>query len=492
MKVIMRSALTGALLATVAVATSCCGKALILAPGNTEVVIAPDAPKTVLFAVEELTNLLSQAYGCAVPVVTSPTPGKKGIYLGDSQWTRAAGIDVAALKRDAFTIVADASSVYIAGRDDTKEDTHHSVYSPHTGVWAQYHEHATLFGVYEFLERYAGVRMYFPGELGTIVPRTAGLKVPPARFTVAPDFIVRNYSAFSDGILPDGSNTTLHPLRKLNYQRNRMQTQYIPCCHGSNGFRIQRRFAKEHPEYMLLFEKGGKLVRDVDPQEKHHHPGQLCHSSKVYDEIFKDICSYVKGDPPDVRGMGTWRDGNKKQDWAVATFRKPWVDIMPQDGFVPCRCEKCQAAYKKGEQHYATELIWGRTVELANRLRQAGVDIRITQMAYTPYRRIPEFAIPDNVDVMVAESGPWSVSDTKGLETQYAEIRGWREKLGRPVWIWTVRCSCRTSRTARRAPGRSTTRTSRPGSSACMPRARMTASSTTRSATTCSARCAGT
>ena len=174
MKVILRSALTGALLATVAVATSCCGNALILAPDNTEVVIAPDAPKTVLFAVEELTNLLSQAYGCAVPVVTSPTPGKKGIYLGDSQWTRAAGIDVAALKRDAFTIVADASSVYIAGRDDPKEDTHNSVYSPHTGVWSQYHEHATLFGVYEFLERYAGVRMYFPGELGTIVPSSPG------------------------------------------------------------------------------------------------------------------------------------------------------------------------------------------------------------------------------------------------------------------------------------------------------------------------------
>ena len=437
MRVVLRSAVTGALLATVAVAASCCGNALVLTPGDTEVVIAPDAPKTVLFAVEELTNLLAQAYGCAVPVVTSPTPGKKGVYLGDSQWTRAAGIDVAALKRDAFTIVADGRGVYIAGRDDPKEDTHHSVYSPHTGVWAQYHEHATLFGVYEFLERYAGVRMYFPGELGTIVPRTAGLKVPPARFTVAPDFIVRNYSAFSDGILPDGSNTTLHPLRKLNYQRNRMQTQYIPCCHGSNGFRIQRRFAKEHPEYMLLFEKGGKLVRDVDPQEKHHHPGQLCHSSKVYDEIFKDICSYAKGDPPDVRGMGSWRDGNKKQDWAVATFRKPWVDIMPQDGFVPCQCEKCQAAYKKGEQHYATELIWGRTVEMANRLKQAGVDIRITQMAYTPYRRIPEIAIPDNVDVMVAESGPWSVSNPKGLETQYAEIRGWREKLGRPVWIWT-------------------------------------------------------
>ena len=108
----------GVFLAAVAVAASCCGNALVLTPGETEVVIAPDAPKTVRFAVEEMTNLLSQAYGCAVPVVTSPTPGKKGIYLGDSQWTRAAGIDVAALKRDAFMIVADASRVFIAGRDD--------------------------------------------------------------------------------------------------------------------------------------------------------------------------------------------------------------------------------------------------------------------------------------------------------------------------------------------------------------------------------------
>lgn len=36
-------------------------------------------------------------------------------------------------------------------------------------------ERATLFGVYEFLMRYAGVRMYFQGEPGTIIPKTAAL-----------------------------------------------------------------------------------------------------------------------------------------------------------------------------------------------------------------------------------------------------------------------------------------------------------------------------
>ena len=173
------------------------------------------------------------------------------------------------MKRDAFAIVAEKNRVLIAGRDDPKEDTHKAIYSKHTGVWAQLHEHATLFGVYEFLERYAGVRMYFPGELGTIVPQTARIVVPEGRIDVAPAFLERNYSAYSDGTWYDGAerDMPLLPARKLNYTRNRMQTLYIPCCHGSNGFRIQERFSKEHPEYMALFKKGDLLVRDLDPAE---------------------------------------------------------------------------------------------------------------------------------------------------------------------------------------------------------------------------------
>ncbi|MBR1920492.1 MAG: family 20 glycosylhydrolase, partial [Kiritimatiellae bacterium] len=62
-----------------------------LKPGETEVVVADDAPKSVLFAVEELTNFLSRAWGRDVPVRRRPT-GARAIYLGDSAWTRQAGI----------------------------------------------------------------------------------------------------------------------------------------------------------------------------------------------------------------------------------------------------------------------------------------------------------------------------------------------------------------------------------------------------------------
>ena len=414
------------------------GRAVELKPGATEVVIAPDAPKTVRFAADEMTNFLAQAFGRAVPLVTAPTAGCAGIHLGSNDWTRAAGIDTSALKRDAFSVVTRGNGVYIAGRDDPEHDLRHSIFSHSSGVWALLYEHATLFGVYEFLERYAGVRMYFPGELGTIVPKVSALRVPTDAFTVTPDYSARNYSWAADGVWYEGEDRDkpLLPARKLNYVRNRMQTLWIPCCHGSNGFRIQRRFAKEHPEYMMLFRKGKELVRDVDPDEKSHHPGQLCHSSAVYDEFFKDICSYARGEDASVRGMGSWRPG-APQDWAIMTFRKPWVDIMPQDGMPRCQCEKCRSAYTANEFDYATELIWRRTAELANRVKEACPGIRICQMAYTPYRRIPDFALPDNIDVMVAEGGPWSVGDAVSMKRQYDEIAGWAGKLGHPVWIWT-------------------------------------------------------
>ena len=74
--------------------------AATLEPGKTEVVVAPYAPKTVLFAAEELTNFLAQALGAPVPVATAPTgEGRTPVFLGSNEWTRAAGIDTAPMPR---------------------------------------------------------------------------------------------------------------------------------------------------------------------------------------------------------------------------------------------------------------------------------------------------------------------------------------------------------------------------------------------------------
>ena len=124
-----------------------------LTAANAEVVAADSAPGAVNFAAKELSDLLGKALGGLVKVVNAPTEGKASIVLGSNDWTRAAGIDTAALERDEFVIKVKGGKVYIAGRDAEGGES----------TLKGKHERATLFGVYEFLYRYADVRMYFPG-----------------------------------------------------------------------------------------------------------------------------------------------------------------------------------------------------------------------------------------------------------------------------------------------------------------------------------------
>lgn len=406
-----------------------------LRPGATEIVVAPDAAPTVRFAADELCGFLSKAFGRDVPISERPSPGFAHVFLGDSSWSRGAGIDVRPLARDAYVVLSDGKDVYVAGRDDPKADAREAIYSKKAGVWAQYHERATLFGVYGFLDRHAGVRMYFPGEQGTIVPKTDGVRVPVGREMVEPAFTQRNCCAFTDGAWYEGDDRAnpLLPARKLNYARQRFQTMLVPCCHGEHNFRLLKRFGKTHPEYFVLKADGTRRTSPSEP-----FPGHLCHTSAVWDEMYRDVASYARGEPPDVRGMGIDPSGlSTNQSWSISAFRRPWVDLMPQDGFQPCRCEKCQAAYNPSERHYATDLIWGRTVELAGKALSDGLPIRLTQMSYPPYARVPDFSIPTNVDVMVAVGGPWSVHNPIAYADELERMRAWQRKLGRKVWLWT-------------------------------------------------------
>ena len=414
-------------LGIVSAAVSAFAAEVRLSAGNAEVAVAPDAPAATRFAAGVMTEHLSKVLGGEVRCVTRPTAGKYTIFLGTNGWSRAEGLSPEALRRDSFCIRVAADRAFVAGCDDPKTDPA-KVIAGGAGTPVLF-ERATLFGVYDFLERYAGCRFYFPGELGTVVPRRESLVVPNGTTKVEPRFLERSYPFYADGEYFEGTNRAFQLLseRKLNFFRQRMHTVYIPCCHGQSEFRLLRRFGKTHPEYFVQNADG---TRRLDPNIL--FPGHLCQSSEVWNEIHDDIVSYVRGEGPEVRGMGSWNGKEKKQDWSIMAFRRPWVDVMPGDSFTRCHCPKCTAAYTD-EKDYATDLVWGRTVELAQRLKDERVPIRITQMAYLPYGRVPDVEIPDNVDVMVAVSGPW----TRRQQAEVERIRAWSEKLGHPVWIWT-------------------------------------------------------
>ena len=401
--------------------------ALSLTGATAEIVVAADAPKTVRFAAKELKTFLDQVLAAEVPVVAEPTKGKAHVVLGMNRWAAEAGISTNALVRDAFVMKTAGGGIYLVGRDDATVSPERAMSG---SVWSSMYERATLFGVYEFLERYAGVRFYFPGELGTVVPRRGAVEVPPVDIVVAPDWKVRRYS--TAGVWPEGTDRAnlKAPVRHLQRLRLRAETQYQPFCHGQIKNHLAERFHKTHPEYFIMGPDGKR-----DTEIERRFSKQLCHSSAVWEEIYQDAKHYLMGDPASVRGVIT-RTGNFGYEY---TFQgRKYVDVMPQDGMRPCHCEKCQAAYAKDDEaNYATELIWGNVKRAAERLKAEGVDGYLTMMAYRPYRRVPKFDLPGNVLVMVAERGPWSICVPEKLKRDNAEIAAWRNKLGHNVCTWT-------------------------------------------------------
>ena len=405
--------------------------AVSLLPSKTEVVVADDAPSIVRYAATEATNFLARILGEPVQIVAKAHRDATPVWLGDSPAARKAGINVSSLRRDEFAIRTLGPGIVIAGRDSTAADPF--LPDPHkqskSDNWQPRIGRATLFGLYAFLERYAGARFYFPGELGTILPRRESITVEDGGFSSSPDFTVRRYG-YNDGTVPKellaDFGGDLFAFKRENFLRLRMETELIPCCHGLNKFRYLDRFKEKHPEYFAIRADG---TRDISGSG---HIGHICYSSPIAEVVYQDVKAYLTGQPASSRGL---------EFWGANTVGE-YVDVMSQDGMSPCQCADCQKRYDFSmSPNYATEFIWSNTVAMANRLTSEGVKGKLTQMAYSGYRAVPKTVeIPENVLVMVAEYGPWSLGTPSAFESQTAEIMEWTKKLGRKVWIWVYIC----------------------------------------------------
>ena len=387
-----------------------------------EIVVPPDACPVVRFAGKELQYFLSKSLNTKIPVVKVPNPGVTSIILGKKLLSE--DIDISKLPRDAYIIKSLDGNIYIAGKDDPQINPAINLKG---GAHAQLYERGTLMGVYGFLEQFAGIRFYFPGEIGTVVPRHEKLVLPPVNITIKPDYIARNFTSYS-GITPDGKKgKNSYFFKNLNYYRLKMQTSYIPNCHGLSRLGYIKRFGKTHPEYFAL-QSNGKRYNDPAVS----HSGQLCFSSGIRQQIFEDARAFLSGKSAKEAGILTGRFG---YCWDPSAFRPGYFNIMPQDGFYKCRCPECQKHFSKGAAA-TSEFVWDFVCETAEKLRKNNIPGYLTMMAYPPYNIVPERKIPDNVLVMVQERGPWSMRHPEIFRKEQNEIKAWTKKVGRKIWLW--------------------------------------------------------
>jgi hypothetical protein len=384
-----------------------------------EIVVPDNSSNVARYAAEELKTFLEKTTSGKISITATLTPGKTALLIGDNELTRKLGVDVKTLPRDGFIIKNIGNIIVIAGQDDPDKKPDEQFKS---GIWGQLHERGTLFGAYDFLERFAGVRFYFPGELGTIVQKNNNLKVPAMDIVDCPDYTARSYSTY-DGKWPgQKSNTDYYDKNKIAC-RYRMQTEYIPNCHGLRDLDYLERFGKTHPEYFAMMDNG---ARHCNPSLS--FPGQLCYSSGIREEIYKDAEAFLTGKPVESRIPG-------KKVWPPSGYQKGYFNTMPQDGLYFCRCPECKKHFSSGDQA-TSEFLWDTTIDTALKLKQNNIPGYVTMMAYTFYAPVPKRDIPDNVLVMVAELGPWGEACVSTQQRDNQEIQDWVKKLGHKVWLW--------------------------------------------------------
>ena len=157
-----------------------------------EIVVPEEAGETAKYAGEELRKFLQQGCGVKIPLKRTRSGAKYAIILGDNALRRKAfpEFDPAKLTRDGFYILRKNGDIYIAGHDDKSKQIRKFLNS-RSGTWWNdtYFERGTLFGAYDFMERFAGIRFFFDGEIGTVVPKLKELKIPASIHIMdRPDF----------------------------------------------------------------------------------------------------------------------------------------------------------------------------------------------------------------------------------------------------------------------------------------------------------------
>lgn len=245
------------------------------------IVVAAGANEQLRAAAVELQECVAAASGATLEIVGAPVEGLAAIHIGDT----GAGIalpDLAGLDDDGFVISVPApGQVLIVGPTD----------------WG------TEFGVYDFLERYLGVRWLLPGEHGRDVPAATTITVPDSTVRDQPKFFSRLMSGWRGA-------------EQVKWTRRMRMHGRISFHHNLINLFPPAQYTQTHPEFFPIINGQRRLPK---PEE---HGWQPCFTAPgLVEEAVKNISAYFDQHPD-------------------ATSYSLGVN----DSSGHCQCDRCRAA----------------------------------------------------------------------------------------------------------------------------------------------------
>lgn len=255
------------------------------------IIVANSASKQVKTAAAVLSQYIKSSTGLTVPIAEKPVTGTTvQIHVGRSDYVDKHKGSLQEMNNgDGFAIdFPDNRNIVIIGVTD----------------WG------TEFGVYDFLERYLGIRWLFPTKMGDYVPSLSRINVPVKTVKQLPVFSHRNMGGL--------------PVWQQNVwaRMNKMHDTGLKFSHNLANLFPSEKYALTHPEFYPII-KGKRFIPPAGEKTR----WQPCFSAPgIVEEAVKSIVEYFEKNP-------------------VETSYSLGVNDM--NGF--CECKECLARNTRGK-----------------------------------------------------------------------------------------------------------------------------------------------
>ena len=406
----------------------------------------------------ELQYHIAKITGATLPVTTAQDTAGPRLLVGESAATRALGLRGEDFAPQEYLIRVLPDTVVLMGRDweGTKEEREEAGrgtnwpstlqdwrqeidYRKATGQEGQerielpglFDDQGTCYAVYDFLERFGGVRWYGPTELNVVSPRRPTLSVSGEEVRRSPALKYREGMGGGGPIIkvqwvePTGDQLNLY-WRRLrvggekwggNHSFQSYHDRFLEKNPDKPGL-----FERERPEYFAKGREGGAGVR------------QFCYTNAaLIQQVAQDARDYF--------------DGKGLKGYQVAMG--DYFAVVPQDNNAWCKCGQCQAVLAKDKdnirgRHFssgtASRYLFGFVNAIAKEVGKTHPDKYIATLAYHVYAYPPDgIELEPNVAVApcLHPRNYWA----PGLRANDMHIyEKWVLAKDRPIYLWNYYC----------------------------------------------------
>ena len=374
--------------------------------------------RSVTLALEGLQHALNSVCGKKAPVLKpdSPRLGKYAclIVLGDNPLSRKLGFDPARLTPDEFRVFTFEKGVVIAGFDGSS----HRCYD--TLDPARFRINGTAYGVYDFCERFLGMRYYYP-NMGIYAPKVRDLVIEPVSYSDKPQLKFHySYALSAKNVPGEQQLSDFSPA-----WRNGTSSRFL-CSHTPEP----RALARAYPDKidMLFFRsRAGRLY--FNPR---------AHIGSYYDITNPEFIDFFVDELAAKFYAG---DAKVRRAWGSSALpNSEYVPFGQADTYVSDLVNERSKAYlpesTKLLRHGSLSDLYAHfNIALANRLKQRFPDKKLATSAYSS-RTLPpvlKYDWPDNLRLKLCMGCPVMVRSELFRKAWKSVSSGWRRITGRPV-----------------------------------------------------------